>query len=439
MARLYELANELGIPNKDLIVMARRLRIRVQSHMSYVDEEDARKLRGEVECTGSTRTAQRAAGEPEVVYRRTITPTVIHRRGTTGRGATTHTREATMVEYFVDNLPNEIDDVELARGLAELGSVTHARVLRRPRDGSSLGCGYVRFRHELAETALREVRRWGRDLIVVRAHGSSARSAIHDVPVPPVVRRNAASVAPTRGAHDDSAAGEWIEIAGNCDTVLIRHGIEPSRQLVEQLQRRERAGDVMGGQLSTEIVDKLGAASAIVAGGLNAGNVFQIVGSPGLLSGLQSGSLTLMRTKGGLLGTVVSSSSGRIAGQARFLPASMAPVLAPVLVWQVLHGIAGTSQLRKINLRLDMMTRQLERLQTRQDARLLGEVHAAKEALDSILAERATTGRFTTNMAINLTLLENTVNAVLAGNVVLTDLLRRRADELQRDRSATPG
>ena len=203
---------------------------------------------------------------------------------------------------------------------------------------------------------------------------------------------------------------------------------------MEQLQRRERAGDVMGGQLSTEIVDKLVAASAIVAGGLNAGNVFQIVGTPGLLRGLQSGSLALMRTQGGLLGTVVSSSTDRIAGQARFLPASLAPVLAPVLIWQVLHGIVGASQLRRINLRLDTMTRQLERLQTRHDARLLGEVHAAKEALDSILAERVTTGRFTVNMAINLTLVENKVNAIFAGNVVLMELLRHHTDELQRTR-----
>lgn len=166
---------------------------------------------------------------------------------------------------------------------------------------------------------------------------------------------------------------------------------------------------------------------------VNAGNVFQIVGTGSVTWLAERLARAHAHARGSARnGRFILDGSHRRA--ARFLPASLAPVLAPVLIWQVLHGIVGASQLRRINLRLDTMTRQLERLQTRHDARLLGEVHAAKETLDSILAERVTTGRFTVNMAINLTLVENKVNAIFAGNVVLTELLRHRTDELQRTR-----
>lgn len=78
-----------------------------------------------------------------------------------------------------------------------------------------------------------------------------------------------------------------------------------------------------------------------------------------------------MQTGGASLGTVVSTSSGQIAGQLRFAPSSMAPVIAPLAVWSVLNGIAGTLQLHRINRRLDVMTRKIENLAFRQEAETL--------------------------------------------------------------------
>ena len=138
-----------------------------------------------------------------------------------------------------------------------------------------------------------------------------------------------------------------------------------------------------------------------------------------------------MQTAGGTLGTVVWSSTGQIAGALRFAPASMAPILAPVLAYQVLHAIAGTIQLRKINSRLDIMQRKLETLQARQEAAVLGEVRWAARVLDDILAERANTGTFTPDMDTRLAQIEKTIGSILERNRALVELFRDKSKAVQ--------
>jgi hypothetical protein len=253
--------------------------------------------------------------------------------------------------------------------------------------------------------------------------------------------RHGGAVLPGPRASPEAASprppAEWLEMrTNNADpsTVLVQYSPEKSRQILARFAGLELNAQHPwhGGNLGAAIVDQLTSASSIVASGLRAGQVFQVIGTPHLVEGLRAGTHFLMQTAEGTLGTVVSSSTGQIAGQLRFAPASMAPILAPVLAWQVLHAIAGTVQLQKINKRLDMIQRKLETLQARHEADVLGEVRWAAKTLDDILGERGNTGTFTPEMDIRLAHVEKTVGAVLERNRALVELFRAKAAGVHR-------
>ena len=254
------------------------------------------------------------------------------------------------------------------------------------------------------------------------------------VPATQSVRDSA--LAPAQGSEAEIVQpSTWVEMTapnGNGSAALVCYDPEQSgliRQHFEKLQRTD-ATPWHGGNIGSAIANQLAGASGLVASGLQAGQMFQVIGTPHLVEGLKMGAYTLMQTAEGTLGTVVSSSSGKIAGSLRFAQASMAPLLAPVLAWQVLHGIAGTSQLRKINRRLDGMQRKLETIVARSEAGVLGEILNAVRTLDDILAEHANTGTFTRNMETRLALVEQTIGSILERNRGLVDLFRSKASEV---------
>jgi hypothetical protein len=138
-------------------------------------------------------------------------------------------------------------------------------------------------------------------------HGSPLRSAYHE--------DNVEALAAT--------AGEWTILKGpdgGHDAVILRYSAEESQQILTRLTTSELAqGSVPhAGNLSATIVDHLAKAAPFVAAGMQVGQVFKVVGTPALVEGLANGSMALMSTAGGSLGTVVSSSTGQIAGQLRF-------------------------------------------------------------------------------------------------------------------------
>ena len=256
----------------------------------------------------------------------------------------------------------------------------------------------------------------------------------HSVPATQSVKGS--RLAPTQRSEaeiDQSAV--WVEMTapnGDDSAVLVRHSLDQSeliRKSFEESQRTD-ATPWHGGNLGPAIADQLASESSLVMSGLQAGQVFEVIGTPQLVEGLKTGTHVLMQTAEGTLGTVVSSSSGKIAGQLRFAPASMAPFLAPVLAWQVLHGIAGTSQLRRINHRLDSLQRTLETIVARSEASVLGEVLNAIHTLNDILAERANTGTFTRDMETRLALTEQAIGSILERNRSLVELFHSKASEV---------
>ena len=246
------------------------------------------------------------------------------------------------------------------------------------------------------------------------------------------------ALAPAQGAEAEiDQSSTWVEMTapnGDGSAALVCYSREQSRRIQKHFDELQLTDATAwhGGNLGSAIADQLAGASSLVTSGLQAGQMFQVIGTPHLVEGLKMGTHALMQTAEGTLGTVVSSSSKKIAGHLRFARASMAPVLAPVLAWQILHGIAGTSQLRKINRRLDVMQRKLETIAARSEAGILGEVLNAVRTLDDILAEHANTGTFTRDMETRLALVEKTIGSILERDRSLVDLFRSKASEIHR-------
>lgn len=152
-----------------------------------------------------------------------------------------------------------------------------------------------------------------------------------------------------------------------------------------------------GGQMVSKLIgDSAAGLVPAFATAMQAGQVMRIVGPPSVVEALANGSMALMQSGSHSLGTIVSSGSSNIVGQARFSPAG--GVVAPLLVYQAVHAIVGTQQLNQINRRLAGIERTLSQIVERQNAKDIGEIFSACTTLNDILAEHAHTGHFSPQM-----------------------------------------
>ena len=234
------------------------------------------------------------------------------------------------------------------------------------------------------------------------------------------------------GKKEDARYIEIIGQDGSSKALLVGYGLESSKHIIDRW--RQRPQESPSGNISASVVDQLSKAIPIVSSSLANGSLFQVVGTPALVEGIKLGTHTLMQTGGASLGTVVSTQTGQIAGQMRFAPSTMAPVIAPFAIWSVLNGIAGTLQLQRINKRLDVMTRKIESLSFRQEADALGRVFQAIKTLDAVLDEYFFTGNFTHLATERLAIAEQEVGAVLERNKLIVENFAQRAKEIQNKR-----
>lgn len=232
---------------------------------------------------------------------------------------------------------------------------------------------------------------------------------------------------------DDARYIELVGQDGRPKALLVGYGSNCSRHIIERW--RQRPQESPRGNINASVVDQISRAlPTALSAGLTSGSVFQVVGTPALVEGIRAGTHALMQTGGASLGTVVSTSSGQIAGQLRFAPSSMAPVIAPLAVWSVLNGIAGTLQLHRINRRLDVMTRKIESLAFRQEAETLGRVFQAIKTLDDLLDEYFHTGAFTQPAMTRLAIVEQEIGSVLERNKLIVEYFSERARVIQGTR-----
>jgi hypothetical protein len=232
-----------------------------------------------------------------------------------------------------------------------------------------------------------------------------------------------------------SEGARYIELVGKDgkpQAMLIGYSREWSKNITERW--RQRPQEAPRGNLNAAVVDQFSKAIPLIPSFLQNGHLFQVVGTPALVEGLKNGTYALMQSGGASLGTVVSASSHRIVGQLRFAPSSMAPVVTPFVAWSILNGITGTLQLQRINKRLDVMMRKIERLEVRQEAEVLGRVLQATKTLEDLLAEYSHTGIFTSLMMQRLAIVEQEVGAVLHRNKILIDRFAEQAKASRQNR-----
>lgn len=244
-------------------------------------------------------------------------------------------------------------------------------------------------------------------------------------------------------SQPSTLTGEWIEMRaprGSRTAALLRYSPQESGRIRKHFEKRQltEAAAWHGGNLGSTIVDQLASASSLVASGLRAGEMFQVIGPIDAIAGLKDGTLEFAKaTGGGLRGWVTKPGGGGIVRHVKLAKASGTLVMAPVLAWQVLHAIAGTTQLREINRRLDVMQRTLESLQARHEATVVGEVIHAVRALDDILQERTNTGTFTRDMETRLSHAEQSIGSILARNRILVEQFRKKTVEGHRLKGKT--
>lgn len=217
-----------------------------------------------------------------------------------------------------------------------------------------------------------------------------------------------------------SQGARYIELVGENrqpEAILISYSRQWSKNITDRW--RQHSKEAPRGNLYAKVVDHFSRAIPVISSSLQNGHLFQVVGTPTLVEGLKNGTYALMQSGGASLGTVVSSSSHQIVGQLRFAPSSMAPVVTPLVGWSILNGIAGTLQLQRINQKLNVMMRKIERIEVRQEAEILGRVVQATKTLEDLLAEKCNTGIFTSLMMQRLAIVEQEIGAVLERNRIL--------------------
>ena len=234
-----------------------------------------------------------------------------------------------------------------------------------------------------------------------------------------------------------------LEDAGNFHTLqdhqghsvgaLLEYSSQQSQQLIEHFKTLQLHSPQLWhqGTLNAAVVDQLGSTSALVATGLQAGQLFRVIGPPDLVIKVASGAYKMVQTSTGALGTVANG-SGKFVGQLRFASGGAAlPVLAPIVAYQLLHAIVGTQQLNEINQRLAKIEHTLQELHVRQEAAVLGEIHYAINVLDDVLSSRMHTGIFSPDAIGRLALVEKTILSILERNRLLVERFRERASSIR--------
>jgi hypothetical protein len=204
-----------------------------------------------------------------------------------------------------------------------------------------------------------------------------------------------------------------VNDAGEVQAGAFTHGIRESQEMIE-LMRKEKiygSGTTSAQSVSSAVGDFAAKLTPTLATAIQAGQVMRIVGPPSVVEGLAKGTMTLMQSGGNNLGGVLVNGSTKIAHQARFVP--VAPIVAPLLVYQAVHAIVGTQQLNEINRRLARIEGTLSRMVQRQNAKDLGEVIAAASTLQDILEEHAHTGHFNAQMQDRISHCERDLRAHL--------------------------
>jgi hypothetical protein len=241
-------------------------------------------------------------------------------------------------------------------------------------------------------------------------------------------------ITPT-GIADEDVTYELIPLANDAGEVqagAFTYGIRESQGMIEFLRKEKiyGSGTTSCQSVSSVVGDFAAKLTPTLATAIRAGQVMRIVGPAPVVEGLRNGTMTFMKSGGNNLGGVLVNGSSKIAHQARFAP--VAPIVAPLLVYQAVHAIVGTQQLNEINRRLARIEGTLSRMVQRQNAKDLGEVIAAASTLQDILSEHAHTGHFNAQMQDRISHCERDLRAHLERLKILKENFHDKIKQARR-------
>ncbi|MCW0411229.1 hypothetical protein NB709_001105 [Xanthomonas sacchari] len=146
-----------------------------------------------------------------------------------------------------------------------------------------------------------------------------------------------------------------------------------------------------------------GASGALGLSSATSGTLFMATASPATLMPLGAG-----------FGSAVIGTGGRIVAQAPFIPmaGALMPAVAPLIAFQAITTIVIMNQFQKVHERLNRIERTINRLLQRSEATFIGEIISATSRLDDIEEHFSAVNRFTPEMLIRLTLVEDKVNPI---------------------------
>jgi hypothetical protein len=220
---------------------------------------------------------------------------------------------------------------------------------------------------------------------------------------------------------------------GHDMAALIAYSPEMKMDMLSEFKQDASAQYASGYSAVTgAIVDKLGAVGPVMMSGARAGELMQIVAPPEIVKALADGSVKLMQTPTGATSSVVAEGSSRIVGQVRLAPANVAPIVTPVVLYQILNAIAGAHQLSKINARLDSLQRAIDSVIFRQQANSYARLYAAIDALQELDREYCAIGMFTDDMRWRLSIATNDIQAVNYESSFIIGRFKRMSEDLIR-------
>ena len=159
-----------------------------------------------------------------------------------------------------------------------------------------------------------------------------------------------------------------------------------------------------GGALSPTTMLSLisGGSGALGLSGAASGSLFMATANPATLMAIGNG-----------VGSAVMGVGGIVA-HAPFVAVTGAlmPVVAPLIVFQVISTILILNQFDSVNKKLDEIKKGVERVIQRAEATFIGEILSASRRIDEMENRFSICNQFTSDMVIRLALIEDKINPI---------------------------
>ena len=232
------------------------------------------------------------------------------------------------------------DENTLQIALETVAKVAELRIATHPKTGLPMGKAKVIFYEPIMLSTLDDIRICGRKLQYKKINTPVLKG--YTLAGPSGTSKEAQSFANTNiSVLVDSVQAqeivpdcvspqaEWFAMTndtGDTHSALVKYSQEASDQLRKNTTIASNKTPV-----ARIVADNLFRGGILAQAGWQAGQVFQIVGNPTVIAGLQSGAYTQMAAAQGLLTGVRSASDGTIVGQLGLVRGAAGSIVGPTI------------------------------------------------------------------------------------------------------------